>query len=396
MNWLSTLFLTTWLLTVPPGTDAMPVVSSFAPNSFSLAALTAADVTVPFSKSQTLSPPFVAVNPYQTKLIIQVTSKADSPGHKVMGAPRGLYAANPTRGPPTLRNNLNLYNSGFYAKTLLTYSKQEKEPDFGLYYYGARWYDPSVGRFLQVDPAREFWNPYSYVSNNPVNGIDPSGSNTMIALAQIPQVRERIFWANFVEAEANFRAESPYLSKGLDTLGSAVDFFLADFYDLAYSVYKKDSFLAGVEDYASKNPEQVLILVTQLALPGRQGLDPKKAASRKVTPTGDIDAGADALAKRIGGQASVKIEGFGNREFDAVSARFIGQAFSGESFVVKPKNFLSKSRRRQIRETLSAAGETGREVIFEFTGGKPHQEVLDFINRNAERARVGYRVDVIE
>jgi len=43
---------------------------------------------------------------------------------------------------------------------------------------GARFYDPDLGRFLQVDPAREYFNSYSYVGNNPVMGVDPTGNGT--------------------------------------------------------------------------------------------------------------------------------------------------------------------------------------------------------------------------
>ena len=47
-----------------------------------------------------------------------------------------------------------------------------------MYDYGARWYDPAVGRFTTVDPlADQFpgWNPYHYVHNNPVRLTDPTG-----------------------------------------------------------------------------------------------------------------------------------------------------------------------------------------------------------------------------
>jgi RHS repeat-associated protein len=51
----------------------------------------------------------------------------------------------------------------------------------GLVYLRARWYDPSLGRFLSVDPylggARlpQTQHPYVYCLNNPVLFVDPSG-----------------------------------------------------------------------------------------------------------------------------------------------------------------------------------------------------------------------------
>jgi RHS repeat-associated protein len=51
------------------------------------------------------------------------------------------------------------------------YTGQEKDGS-GLYYYGARFYDPKLGRFLTLDPLGD---DYCYALNNPIMFNDPSG-----------------------------------------------------------------------------------------------------------------------------------------------------------------------------------------------------------------------------
>ncbi|MCB9203237.1 MAG: RHS repeat-associated core domain-containing protein [Flavobacteriales bacterium] len=48
--------------------------------------------------------------------------------------------------------------------------------DTGLYYYGARYYNPTTSLWLSVDPlAEQTMQSYIYVSQNPMNLIDPTG-----------------------------------------------------------------------------------------------------------------------------------------------------------------------------------------------------------------------------
>jgi RHS repeat-associated protein len=60
------------------------------------------------------------------------------------------------------------------------YTARESDPETGLYYYRARYYDPSTGRFLgedlfKFDGAEQNPNLYWYVRNSSTNVIDPLG-----------------------------------------------------------------------------------------------------------------------------------------------------------------------------------------------------------------------------
>lgn len=77
-------------------------------------------------------------------------------------------------------------------KTHYRFTGKYLDDSTGLYYYGARYYDPDLGRFISpdplylADPERCTGNPlacslFAYANNNPMSFIDPTGLDATIA-----------------------------------------------------------------------------------------------------------------------------------------------------------------------------------------------------------------------
>jgi len=62
--------------------------------------------------------------------------------------------------------------------TRYRFNGKEQDEATGFYYYGARYYAPSLSRWLSIDPLAEKYqgfSPYNYTLNNPINLVAPDG-----------------------------------------------------------------------------------------------------------------------------------------------------------------------------------------------------------------------------
>ncbi|MFH2112436.1 MAG: RHS repeat-associated core domain-containing protein [Candidatus Bathyarchaeota archaeon] len=85
-------------------------------------------------------------------------------------------------------SNYEPYGPGYSKSGLEEFRYTGKQEDAtGLYYFGARYYDPVTGRFITRDSVfgdlsdPQSLNRYSYCRNNPHKYVDPDGENPIIA-----------------------------------------------------------------------------------------------------------------------------------------------------------------------------------------------------------------------
>ncbi|MBI2045690.1 RHS repeat-associated core domain-containing protein [Candidatus Pacearchaeota archaeon] len=132
--------------------------------------------------------------------------------------------------------------------------------DSGLYYYGARYYDPASGRFTSPDPISgsienpQSLNKYSYVLNNPNKFVDPTGKQeaaikTVVATPTSPEVRaaEKII-ERYTKKKLAEEAAKKVATRFIPFIGSVLVAF--DF------VFSPGELLVGEEEQLAKERER--------------------------------------------------------------------------------------------------------------------------------------------
>ncbi len=176
------------------------------------------------------------------------------------------------------------------------YTGHVSDPDTGLIYMQARYYDPAAGRFLSTDPISPStgdsfnFNRYDYANNNPVINTDPSGkivhlTNNEATLVEL--INSRALGTFGADKDGNLQLN--------DAKGDASK------YSSTYTAELKSAI-------SSKSVISISI--------GRTYTDPRSGVIKKV----DVDAGGGVtIGARSGGNQKVVISGNSNTTLKDVS-----------------------------------------------------------------------------
>jgi RHS repeat-associated protein len=115
------------------------------------------------------------------------------------------------------------YASAGTASTSWGFTGEQTDTS-GLIFLRARYYDPRLGRFVQLDPSRRELNPYQYGLSNPILHADPSGlfsqiTNFTLSQFEAMSVDERISWIQ------DFMALEPQLNNWYNNIEDILNYF---------------------------------------------------------------------------------------------------------------------------------------------------------------------------
>jgi RHS repeat-associated protein len=182
------------------------------------------------------------------------------------------------------------------------FTGQEFDAEIGLYYYGARYYDPALMHFISADtiePNRtnpQTLNRYSYVQNNPVKYIDPTGHFAVLPL--IP-----IIWGAI---EAGLSAYDVY---------STVETFRdpnATFFDKSLAlgglalgtILPGGGYGKGAQEGADLGRKLLITTGDEFVKPGGEGITKlyravSEAEFKQIMQTGKFEVGPNSLAGKF-------------------------------------------------------------------------------------------------
>ncbi|MCK6543628.1 RHS repeat-associated core domain-containing protein [bacterium] len=182
-----------------------------------------------------------------------------------LGNARVMFIDDDNNGVAEVEDESHFYAFGLRIEGLGTptidnkviYNGKEIEEYLGLnwYHFGARYYDPQLGRWHSIDPLGQYLSPYQYVGNDPMNFMDHDGTWG-------DPSDGGGFWDTFVDAIGTF------FSGGMDE--------------------QKDKTEAKMTSQVGKLQQNVNEALTTTAIVGAATTQVVRAVDEKVQQSGDM------------------------------------------------------------------------------------------------------------
>ena len=164
--------------------------------------------------------------------------------------------------------------NGGLADARYKYTEKERDAETGYDYFGARYYDARVGRFLAVDPHMSTspgLSSYLYSGNNPLAFVDPTGMDSTAA-----QARET--------ALSNARAYSEFSKLNIP------------FFSTLWASFATGFYVMGKDYAAAAESEKEIQVQSNLSVGGVAFLAVSTSVIQSMSATGNRLAAADAAS----------------------------------------------------------------------------------------------------
>jgi len=149
----------------------------------------------------------------------------------------------------------NVWNKETIKANRYTYQGQESQDDldYNEYMYKFRMHDPSMGRFLSVDPLSEKYNynsPYAFSGNRVIDAVELEGKEP----GSLPSPGFMATYGSFVDQYSDDNLDRGYLTGAMDMTGSALASSWLTFASGARNLYSH-AFWDNDDDYTRSAPQ---------------------------------------------------------------------------------------------------------------------------------------------